>query len=172
MHQAGGSDLGTTFSSLAFVEQTSQARAMPDVEGALAAPPVALWDTDDFLAGHAAFGCIQQTTEEEHQNLETSLIRGVRRMIGRSSPGSLFSSRHSTAAVEVSIALPGRLAHNATAHPDFSVRDIVFPVSAYLVEQKRAATRTAAEGQAYLSCRSSTSHALQPWHIHMDGRYG
>lgn len=145
MQRAVGIDLGTTFSCVAIVDNELQALAIPNAEGELSTPSVALWHERDFLVGQAAFDRIQQATGEERHLLETSLVSGVKRMIGRPPPGGLLSNGHRTTPVEVSAAILAKLARDASARLGFPVRDIVLTVPAHFVDQERHATRTAAE---------------------------
>ena len=59
MKSAVGIDLGTTFSSITIVGNDNRAHAIPNAEGALTTPSVALWRDGAFLIGQPALALVQ-----------------------------------------------------------------------------------------------------------------
>lgn len=145
MERAIGIDLGTTFSAVAIVGDQHKARAIPNAEGSLTTPSIALWYQGRFIVGQQAFDLIQRAQGAERDRLEGSLIRGVKRMIGKPPEGGLFSNGHRTDPIEVSAAILAKLAHDATAYLGVPVQDAVITVPAHFVDQERSATKAAAE---------------------------
>ncbi len=145
MGRAIGIDLGTTFSAAAIVDEQQRARAIPNAEGMLTTPSVALWYEGAFVVGQPALELVQRAEGAEHDRLGASLIRGVKRMIGKPPQGGLFSNGHRTDPVEVSAAILAKLARDASTHLGFPVRAAVITVPAHFVDQERSATKAAAE---------------------------
>ncbi len=144
MERAIGIDLGTTFSAVAIVEDQHKARAIPNIEGSLTTPSIALWYEGRFVVGQQAFDLIQHAQGAERDQLEGSLIRGVKRMIGKP-PRELFSNGHRTDPIEVSAAILAKLAQDASAYLGVPVQNAVITVPAHFVDQERSATKAAAE---------------------------
>jgi molecular chaperone DnaK len=140
-----GIDLGTTYSAVAIVGEDGRAHAIPNAEGALTTPSVALYDDGTFLIGQAALRRIQRAQGEEHERLSNSLIRSVKRMMGNPPARGLVSNGHHTTPIEVSAAILTRLARDASAHLGFNVRDAVITVPAHFGDKERHHTRQAAE---------------------------
>jgi molecular chaperone DnaK len=145
MERAIGIDLGTTFSAAAIVGDQHKARAIPNTEGSLTTPSIALWYEGRFVVGQQAFDLIQRAQGAERDQLEGSLIRGVKRMIGKPPAGGLFSNGHRTDPIEVSAAILAKLAHDASARLGVPVQNAVITVPAHFVDQERSATKAAAE---------------------------
>jgi molecular chaperone DnaK len=145
MNQAVGIDLGTTFSSVAIVGDQSQAYAIPNAQGKRTTPSLALWYEGDFLVGQPALEKVAQAQGEERMRLEASLIRGVKRMVGRPPPGGLLSNGRHTNPVEVSTAILRSLVRDASAHLGYQVKDVVITVPAHFVDKERHAISIAAE---------------------------
>lgn len=145
MRRAVGIDLGTTFSAIAIVGEDQQAHPIPNAEGMLTTPSVALWHDGTFLIGQTALKCVQQAEGREREQLSASLIRGVKRMMGNPPASGLSSNGYKTNPREVSAAILSKLAHDASLHLGFSVRDAVITVPAHFGDRERSATKTAAE---------------------------
>lgn len=143
--QVVGMDLGTTFSAVAVVGENGQARAIPNAEGMLTTPSVALWYENAFLVGQPALDMVYQASGSRREQLDAALIRAVKRMISEPPSGGLSSNGHLTTPVEVSAAILAKLARDASAHLGFSVRDTVITVPAHFGDRERNATRKAAE---------------------------
>src|SRR5204863_7590978 len=104
-----GIDLGTTFSVIAVVDQKGQARAIPNAEGALTTPSVAIWHQDAFLIGQPALDLVKNAPLSMRASMTTALIRGVKRMIGQPPASGLNSAEHRTTPIEVSAAILNKL---------------------------------------------------------------
>ncbi len=143
--QVVGMDLGTTFSAIATVGDDGQAHAIPNAEGALTTPSVALWYRDAFLVGQSALDLVRQADRGRREQLDAALIRAVKRMISEPPVGGLSSNGHPTTPVEVSAAILAKLARDASARLGFAVRDAVITVPAHFGDRERNATRKAAE---------------------------
>lgn len=145
MKRAVGIDLGTTFSSIAIVAADNVARPIPNAEGMFTTPSVALWRDDRFLVGQPALDLVQAASGDERERLTGSLIRGVKRMMGRPPAGGLVSNGYRTDPVEVSAAILAKLVHDASLRLGFPVRDAVITVPAHFGDRERSATKAAAE---------------------------
>src|SRR5262249_17223225 len=108
--QAVGIDLGTTYSTLAIVKDNGQAEVVPNGEGELTTPSVAIWHNNAFVVGQPALDLVSNARGRERDQLSTALIRGVKRMMGHLAHGSLVSNGHKTSPVEVSAAILASLA--------------------------------------------------------------
>ncbi|HKV57693.1 MAG TPA: Hsp70 family protein [Ktedonobacteraceae bacterium] len=143
--QAVGMDLGTTYSAVAIVGEDGQARAIPNAEGMLTTPSVALWDGARFLVGQPALDFVQQAGGDERERRAAALIRGVKRMIGNPPKGGLISNGYRTSPVEVSAAILAKLARDATPRLGFQVQRVVITVPAHFGDRERSETKAAAE---------------------------
>lgn len=143
--QAVGMDLGTTNSAVAIVGEDGQARAIPNTEGALTTPSVAIWHEGTFLVGQHALDFVRQTAGTRREQLAASFIRGVKRMMGNPPKGGLISNGHRTTPIEVSAAILAKLARDASAYLGFKVQDAVITVPAHFGDRERSDTKTAAE---------------------------
>jgi molecular chaperone DnaK len=145
MKRAVGIDLGTTFSSITIVGDDNTAHAIANAEGAFTTPSVALWRDGAFLIGQPALDLVQSASGPERERLVGSLIRGVKRMMGRPPTSGLISNGYKTTPVEVSAAILAKLARDASARLGFPVRDAVITVPAHFGDRERKATKAAAE---------------------------
>jgi molecular chaperone DnaK len=143
--QAVGIDLGTTYSVVAIVGEDGQARAIPNAEGLLATPSVALWDGTKFLVGQPALDFVQVTSAEERESRSAALIRGVKRMLGNAPKVGLMSNGYRTSPVEVSAAILARLARDASEWAGFKIQQVVITVPAHFGDRERSETKEAAE---------------------------
>src|SRR5438552_3772236 len=125
MKRAVGIDLGTTYSSITIVNADNIAHPIPNAEGTLTTPSVALWREGTFLVGQPALDLVQSATGPERERLAGSLIRGVKRMMGRPPAGGLVSNGYRTNPVEVSAAILAKLARDASTRLGFPVCDAV-----------------------------------------------
>lgn len=140
-----GIDLGTTFSAVAIVDEQGQARAIPNAEGSLTTPSVALYDNGTFLIGQAALARIRQAEGAEHERLSNGLIRSPKRMMGNPPVRGLISNGQPTTPIEVSAAILGKLARDASMYLGFPVHDVVITVPAHFSDKERHHTHQAAE---------------------------
>jgi molecular chaperone DnaK len=145
MKRAVGIDLGTTFSSITIVNADNVARPIPNAEGMFTTPSVALWRDGSFFVGQPALDMVQAASGEERERLTGSLIRGVKRMMGRPPAGGLVSNGYRTDPVEVSAAILAKLVHDASTLLGFPVREVVITVPAHFGDRERSATKAAAE---------------------------
>ena len=142
---AVGIDLGTTYSVVAVVGEDGQARAIPNAEGLLVTPSVALWDDAEFLVGQPALDFVQVASSVERESRSAALIRGVKRMLGNPPKSGLVSNGYRTSPVEVSAAILARLAHDASEWVGFKIRHVVIAVPAHFGDRERSETKEAAE---------------------------
>jgi molecular chaperone DnaK len=142
---AVGIDLGTTYSAIAVVGEDGHARAIPNAEGALTTPSIALYENGAFLIGQAALNRIQSAQGEEHERLSNGLIRSVKRMMGNPPARGLISNGHPTTPIEVSAAILAKLAYDASIALGFNVLSAVITVPAHFGDKERHHTRQAAE---------------------------
>jgi molecular chaperone DnaK len=143
--RAVGIDLGTTFSSVAVVDDDGQARAIPNTEGKLTTPSIAIWVQDHFIVGQQALAFVEAASGPEQTLLANGLIRGVKRMMGNAPLGGLISNGRTTTPVEISAAILNTLTRDASTHLGFQVQDAVITVPAHFADKERNATRKAAE---------------------------
>ena len=143
--QTVGIDLGTTYSVVAIVGEDGQARAIPNAEGLLTTPSVALWDGTKFLVGQPALDFVQEASGEERESRSAALIRGVKRMLGNAPKVGLMSNGYRTSPVEVSAAILARLARDASKWLGFKIQHVVIAVPAHFGDRERSETKTAAE---------------------------
>ncbi len=143
--QTVGIDLGTTFSGIAIVDQNGQAKAIPNAEGLLTTPSVAIWHNNSFIVGKLALDLVAGAEPVERDKMTKALIRGVKRMIGQPLNGELTSGGHRTTPIEVSAAILAKLARDASAYLGFAVSDAVITVPAHFGDAERNATKMAAE---------------------------
>jgi molecular chaperone DnaK len=145
MGRAVGIDLGTTFSSLAIVDEYHEAQVILNAEGKLTTPSVAIWQDHSYIVGQPALDLVERAEGNERERLAASLIRGVKRMIGNPPLGGLISNGHRTTPIEVSAAILAKLARDASARLGFAVQDAVITVPAHFGDRERNATKQAAE---------------------------
>jgi molecular chaperone DnaK len=143
--QAVGIDLGTTFSVIAIVDQKGQAQALPNAEGSPTTPSVAIWHQGAFVVGQPALDLVKNAPPAMRAAMTTDLIRGVKRMIGQPPAGGLNSGGQRTTPIEVSAAILGKLARDASSYLGFHVKDAVITVPAHFGDRERNATKVAAE---------------------------
>ena len=65
--RAVGIDLGTTNSVVAIVGEDGQTQAIPNAEGMLTTPSVALWDGTKFLVGQTGLDFVQMRSGNVHR---------------------------------------------------------------------------------------------------------
>ena len=140
-----GIDLGTTNSAVAFVDSNNQACAIPNAEGALTTPSIVLWHEQTFLVGQAALRAVQRAQDGTRAQLTAGLIRGVKRMMGNPPQSGLMSNGKRTTPIEVSAAILGKLARDASLHLGQNVCDVVVTVPAHFGDRERSDTKAAAE---------------------------
>ncbi|GCF07723.1 Hsp70 family protein [Dictyobacter arantiisoli] len=140
-----GIDLGTTFSAVAILDQNGQAQALPNAEGSLTTPSVALWHEGTFVVGQSALDLVQSAPLEQREPLTASLVRGVKRMIGQPPDGGLLTGGFRTTPVAVSAAILAKLARDASTQLGFPVSQAVITVPAHFGDGERSATKAAAE---------------------------
>jgi molecular chaperone DnaK len=143
--QAVGIDLGTTNSVVAIVGEDGQVRAIPNAEGMLTTPSVALWDGTKFLVGQPALDFVQVARGVERERRAAALIRGVKRMLGNAPKDGLMSNGYRTSPVEVSAAILARLVCDASKWLGFKVQQVVIAVPAHFGDRERSETKAAAE---------------------------
>jgi len=140
-----GMDLGTTNSVIAIVGEDGLARAIPNADGMLMTPSVALWDGTKFLVGQPALDFVQAARGVERERRAAALIRGVKRMIGNAPKDGLMSNGYRTSPVEVSAAILAKLARDASEWLGFKVQHVVIAVPAHFGDRERSETKAAAE---------------------------
>src|SRR5947199_636821 len=140
-----GIDLGTTFSAIAIVDQNGQAKAIPNAEGLLTTPSVAIWYNNAFVAGKPALDLVAGAPPAEHEHMTKSLIRGVKRMIGQPLNGELTTGGHCTTPIEVCAAILAKLARDASAHLGFLFSVSVLTVLAHFGDADRYSMHIAAQ---------------------------
>jgi molecular chaperone DnaK len=143
--RAVGIDLGTTNSVVAIVGEDGQAQAIPNAEGMLTTPSVALWDGTKFLVGQPALDFVQVASRVERESRAAALIRGVKRMLGNAPKCGLISNGYRTSPVEVSSAILARLARDASEWVGFKVQHVVIAVPAHFGDRERSEIKAAAE---------------------------
>ena len=137
MRKVIGIDLGTTYSSVAFVNQHGQPEIIPNREGERITPSVVLFDGDDPIIGSMA--------KRSAVAAPLNICQFVKRQMGdpawkfRTETGVVYTPE------EISALILKRLKEDAETMIGGSVTDAVITVPAYFNDPQRKATRDAGE---------------------------
>jgi molecular chaperone DnaK len=132
MEEIVGIDLGTTFSSVAYVDDRGMPKVIPNASGELMTPSVVLIQDGQIVVGDAAMN--QWVTNEEH------VVRWVKRAMGNND----YRFQEMTA-VEISAEILKALKADAEAHFGFEIRHAVITCPAYFAAVEIENTKKAGE---------------------------
>jgi len=131
-----GIDLGTTYSSIAYVDEYGKAVIIPNAENERITPSVVFFDGDAIVVGDVA--------KESSKLYPNEVVSFVKRAMGE--PNFVFDyNNEEYRAEEISAYVLKKLAQDAEQHLGEKVRDVVITCPAYFGINEREATRKAGE---------------------------
>jgi molecular chaperone DnaK (HSP70) len=131
-----GIDLGTTYSSIAYVDEYGKAVIIPNAENERVTPSVVFFDENCVIVGEVA--------KESAKLYPAEVVSFVKRSMGE--PDFVFlHNGESIRAEEISACILKKLAKDAGQHMGEMVTDVVITCPAYFGINEREATRKAGE---------------------------
>lgn len=131
-----GIDLGTTYSSIAYVDEYGKAVIIPNAENERVTPSVVFFDEDNLVVGEVA--------KESSKLYPNEVVSFIKRSMGE--PNFLFEYRgEHYRPEEISAYILKKLAQDARQHLGEPVTDVVITCPAYFGINEREATRKAGE---------------------------
>lgn len=131
-----GIDLGTTYSSIAYVDEYGKAVIIPNAENERVTPSVVFFDEESVIVGEVA--------KESAKLYPAEVISFVKRSMGE--PDFVFlHNGDSIHAEEISACILKKLAKDAGQHLGEMITDVVITCPAYFGINEREATRKAGE---------------------------
>lgn len=131
-----GIDLGTTYSSIAYVDEFGKAVIIPNAENERVTPSVVFFDGDSLVVGDVA--------KESAKLYPNEVVSFVKRAMGE--PNFVFEySDEEYRAEEISAYILKKLAQDAEQYLGEKVSDVVITCPAYFGINEREATRKAGE---------------------------
>jgi len=134
--QIFGIDLGTTYSSLAYVDEFGKAVIIPNAENERVTPSVVFFDDDSIVVGDVA--------KESSKLYPNEVVSFVKRSMGE--PNFIFlHNSEEFRAEEISAYVLKKLAQDAEQYLGEAITDVVITCPAYFGINEREATRKAGE---------------------------
>jgi len=131
-----GIDLGTTYSSIAHVDEHGKAVLIPNAESSTSTPSVVFFDGDEIIVGDVA--------KESAALYPNDVVMFVKRSMGE--PNFLFENKsQSYHAEEISGYIMRKIVQDAQQSTGEEIKDIVITCPAYFGINEREATRKAGE---------------------------
>jgi molecular chaperone DnaK len=131
-----GIDLGTTYSSIAYVDEYGKAIILPNAENQRVTPSVVFFDGDSIVVGEVAKECSKLYPNE--------VVSFIKRSMGE--PDFIFEYKNkSYRPEEISSYVLRKLAQDAETSLGEKVTDVVITCPAYFGINEREATRVAGE---------------------------
>lgn len=131
-----GIDLGTTYSSIAYVDEYGKAVIIPNAENERVTPSVVFFDDDSIVIGDVA--------KESSKLYPNEVVSFVKRSMGE--PNFIFlHNSEEYRAEEISAYILKKLAQDAEQYLGEPVTDVVITCPAYFGINEREATRKAGE---------------------------
>jgi len=131
-----GIDLGTTYSSVAYVDEFGKAVIIPNAENERVTPSVVFFDEDSIVVGDVA--------KESSKLYPNEVVSFVKRSMGE--PNFIFlHNSEEFRAEEISAYILKKLAQDAEQYLGEKVTDVVITCPAYFGINEREATRKAGE---------------------------
>ncbi len=131
-----GIDLGTTYSSIAYVDEYGKAVIIPNAENERVTPSVVFFDEGNIVVGEVA--------KESSKLYPNDVVSFIKRSMGE--PNYLFShDSEQYRAEEISAYILKKLAQDAEQYLGEPVSDVVITCPAYFGINEREATRKAGE---------------------------
>lgn len=135
-----GIDLGTTYSSIAHVDEHGKAVLIPNAESSTSTPSVVFFDGDEIIVGDVA--------KESATLYPQDVVTFVKRSMGE--PNFLFENKNQTYhAEEISSYIIRKIVQDAQQSTGDKIKDIVITCPAYFGINEREATRKAGEIAGY-----------------------
>ncbi len=135
-----GIDFGTTYSSIAYVNDHGEAVVVPNAENELATPSVVFFDGNDIIVGNVA--------KDSSRMYPDKVVTCVKRHMG--DPNFSFSHNSKTYRVEeIASFIIRKLVQDAEQYLGEEITDIVITCPAYFGINEREATRIAGEIAGY-----------------------
>ncbi len=135
-----GIDLGTTYSSIAHVDEHGKAVLIPNAESSTSTPSVVFFDGDEIIVGDVA--------KESATLYPQDVVTFVKRSMGE--PNFLFENKNQTYhAEEISSYIIRKIVQDAQQNTGDKIKDIVITCPAYFGINEREATRKAGEIAGY-----------------------
>lgn len=131
-----GIDLGTTYSSIAYVDEFGKAVIIPNAESERVTPSVVFFDEDSVVVGDVA--------KESSKIYPNEVVSFVKRSMGEPNFVFLHNSEEYRAE-EISAYILKKLAQDAEQHLNEEVTDVVITCPAYFGINEREATLKAGE---------------------------
>ena len=131
-----GIDLGTTYSSIAYVDEFGKAVIIPNAENERVMPSVVFFDEDSIVVGDVA--------KESSKLYPNEVVSFVKRSMGEPNFVFLHNSEEYRAE-EISAYILKKLAQDAEQYLGEKVTDVVITCPAYFGINEREATRKAGE---------------------------
>ena len=136
MKRIFGIDLGTTYSSIAYVDDFGKAVVVPNAENQNVTPSVVFFDGPNIVVGDVA--------KESAKLYPNDVVSFVKRSMGE--PDFLFEhDGKSYRAEEISSFVLRKVAQDAETHLSEKVTDVVITCPAYFGINEREATKIAGE---------------------------
>jgi len=131
-----GIDLGTTYSSIAYVDEFGKAVIIPNAENERVTPSVVFFDEGNIVVGEVA--------KESAKLYPNEVVSFIKRSMGE--PNFIFEyGTERYRAEEISAYVLKKLAQDAELHLSETVSDVVITCPAYFGINEREATRKAGE---------------------------
>ena len=131
-----GIDLGTTYSSIAHVDEHGKAVLIPNAESSTSTPSVVFFDGDEIIVGDVA--------KDSAALYPHDVVTFVKRSMGE--PNFLFENKNqSYHAEEISNYVIRKIVQDAQQSTGETIKDIVITCPAYFGINEREATRKAGE---------------------------
>ncbi len=135
-----GIDLGTTYSSIAHVDEHGKAVLIPNAESSTSTPSVVFFDGEEIIVGDVA--------KESATLYPQDVVTFVKRSMGE--PNFLFENKNQTYhAEEISSYIIRKIVQDAQQNTGDKIKDIVITCPAYFGINEREATRKAGEIAGY-----------------------
>ncbi len=140
-----GIDLGTTYSSISYVDEFGKALIVPNAENQRITPSVVFFDGGNIVVGDVA--------KESAKLYPNEVVSFVKRSMGESD----FFFEHDSKeyrAEEISSYIIKKLVQDAEQYLNEKITDLVITCPAYFGINEREATRMAGKLQATMSAKS------------------
>ncbi len=135
-----GVDLGTTYSSAAYVDDYGKTVVVPNLEGKLITPSVVFFDGDDIVVGEVA--------KESAKLYPDEVVSFIKRSMGEED--FFYETNGKTyRAEEISSFIIRKVVQDAEQHVGEEIKDIVITCPAYFGINEREATQKAGEIAGY-----------------------
>ena len=132
-----GIDLGTTYSCMAYVDETGRATVIKNYEGDYITPSVVSFRESNKIS-------VGKTAKEEAIIYPESTVQLVKTLMGKSEVAISYEGK-TYSPIEVSSYILKKLVEDASKELDTEVKDVVITVPAYFGSAEREATKIAGD---------------------------